>query len=555
MNMAHAPRQMLTGLLKSAGKDKIPSAKILWQGYTMKTLIYAVFFSLVLLCSFSFAQNQKQEVIVDTPKGKVAGLAKDGVDTFLGLPIGLPPYEGNRRLALPEPAPAWQGVLKCFKQADLPLQPDRITTGSKDTTAKTGYKGGGDCLAVNIWAPAGRRENLPVLAYIPGGGSVRCDTGSIDGSAFAKDGIIVVAIPYRPNIDGFLKIAGVPANLAIRDMIFGLEWIHNNIASFGGNPENVTVMGQSAGATHIGSLLASPLAKGLFKKAILMSGSHLAQWTPAQADKVSEELGAFYGEAITRDNIAQMPFEKLMTFPKLAAQKLGDKDWLKFTNGNATLFKPYIDGTVLPKRPVDMAADGASKDIDILIGSTANEWNAYIVPNGVIDKIKPEEVEEIVAAIGANPDVPNQYRKNGRGNADGEVFSAIESDIIFRMPTNRMLESLAKGGNKIWAYSFAEKSPSFNGKMGAAHAADLPYAFNTLNQINNSKRVRDLVGETPSQELAEKMHTAWVNFIKNGDPGWNQYDPQKRNTMIISSEEWGEKNDPWHNERELINLP
>lgn len=517
------------------------------------------FFPLLLNCLLMFlllgaAQAFAEEVIVETPKGKLAGRQQNGVDVFLGVPTSLPPYEKDTRLLAPRPVPAWKGVINCFEQASLPLQPDRVTTGSKDAGAKTGFKGGGDCLRVNIWAPSGKREGLPVLAYIPGGGSVRCDTGSIDGSAFARDGIIVVSLPYRPNVDGFLKIKDAPANIAIRDMISGLEWIKNNIAAFGGNPDNVTVMGQSAGATHIGSLLASPLAKGLFNKAILMSGSHLAQWTPEQADKAAEMIGKFYGTPTSREGISAIPFDKLMTFPKLAAEKLGDAAWLAYTNGNATLFKPWIDGEVLPARPVDAVAAGASKDIDVLMGSTANEWNNYIVANGVIDKLGPKDIEEILTAINAPLDTAEKYRANGRGKTDGEIFSAIQSDIIFRVPTNRMLEARAKGGGKTWAYSFDHKSDSFDGKMGAAHASELPYVFNSLDSIK-SKRVRDLVGSRPSQALADKMHGAWVSFIKNGDPGWAPYDPEKRNIISIVDGDWQEKSDPWKNERELIRLP
>lgn len=517
-------------------------------------LLTLIPYSILLFLLLGLTPAKAEEVIVTTPKGKLAGLQQNGVDVFLGVPVSLPPYEKDTRLLAPRPVSPWEGVINCFQQASLPLQPDRVTTGSKDAGAKTGFKGGGDCLKVNIWAPAGKREGLPVLAYIPGGGSVRCDTGSIDGSAFARDGIIVVSIPYRPNVDGFLKLKDAPANIAIRDMIAGLEWIKENIGSFGGNPNNVTVMGQSAGATHIGSLLASPLARNLFNKAILMSGSHLAQWTPQQAEKASELASQFYGTPATREAFSALPFEKLMTFPKLAAEKLGDPEWLEFTNGNATLFKPWIDGEVLPARPVDAIAAGASKDIDVLMGSTANEWNNYIVANGVIDKLGPQDVEEILTGIKAPLDTAEKYRANGRGNTDGEIFSAIQSDIIFRVPTNRMLEARAKGGGKTWAYSFDQKSQSFGGKMGAAHASELPYVFNSLASIKN-QREKDLVGPNPSQALADKMHNAWVAFIKDGNPGWQPYDPERRNIVSIIDGEWIEKEDPWKNERELIKLP
>lgn len=505
-----------------------------------------------LICVFALAgaAMAADGPIVDTPKGKVQGFVKDGVDVFLGVPEALPPYEADTRLRGPQPVKAWEGIVECTEQASVPIQPDRSTTGNRDASQKFGYKGGGDCLRVNIWAPSGQREKLPVLAWIPGGGSVNCDTGANDGSAFARDGIIMVALPYRPNVDGFLKIEGADANIAIRDMIFGLQWIKDNIASFGGDPDNVTVMGQSAGATHIASIIASPLGKGLFKKAILMSPSAMAQWNPQQAEIAAQELGKFYNVPVTREGIMSVPLGDLMGFSTLAAQKLTDKEWLAMANGNGTLFKPYVDGEVLVKRPVEAVAEGVSNGIDVLMGCTANEWNAYIVPNGVIDKMGKAEIKEILDAIGAPASVEDEYRKNGRGQTDGEIFAALESDVIFRVPTNRLLEARAAGGGKTWAYSFDERHDTFDGKIGAAHGSDLPFVFKTLNDPAKQR----LVGPNASQALADKMHASWVDFIKTGNPGWNQYDAEKRNIMSISSGNWEEKSDPWNKERQLINL-
>lgn len=504
--------------------------------------------------------------VIQTPKGKVRGMVKDGVDVFLGVPAGKPPYEAGTRLKEAQFVEPWKGVVDCFKQASLPLQGGGVIADGEEgqigpdgkplpgKNSKIIVQGGGDCLRMNVWTPGNGKKDCPVLVYIPGGGSMSCDNSEIDGTAFAKDGIVVVTIPYRVNVDGFMKIDGVPANLAIRDMIFALKWVQENIASFGGNPKNVTVMGQSAGATHIGSLLASPLAKGLFQKAILMSGSHLAQWTPEQADTSSKMLFDYYGIPHTKEAILALPPDKLLNFRRLLVEKSMDPQWLRYTNGNATLFKPYVDGEVLKKRVVDSVADGAGKEVDVMIGCTANEWNYVTVPSGEIDRLTKKDVQTLLDGIGAPASVADAYRANGRGKTDGEVYSAIQSDIIFRIPTNRLLEARNKGGGKTWAYSFDQKSPSFDNKMGAAHWADIPFVFKMVGNDKMSGEIRDYVGDNPPQALADQMHDAWVRFIKTGDPGWTPYSLPERKTMSIKDSAWKEKSDPWRKERELLIL-
>lgn len=507
---------------------------------------------LMVICFAAPAFCADDGPIVDTPKGKVRGFVKNGVDVFLGVPAGKPPYEEGARLMAAQPVDAWSGVMDCTRQASLPLQVGTVETDSAGKK-HVSPKGGGDCLRMNIWTPKGQPKNCPVLVYIPGGGSINCNPASVEGSAFARDGIVAVAVPYRVNVDGFMKIKGAPANLAIRDMIFDLRWVRDNIASFGGDPDNVTIMGQSAGSTHIGSLLASPLAKGLFKRAIMMSGSHLAQWTPEQADRAAKMLAEYYGVEPSREGIMSLPYDRLISFGALASQKLKDPEWMKYTNGNGTLFKPYVDGEVLPRRPVDAVAGGASKDVDVLIGSTADEWNYVTVPSGLIDRLAKKDIQFVLDGIGAPADVADKYRANGRGKTDGEVYSAIQSDIIFRVPTNRMVEARSKSGGKTWVYSFQRKNPGFNGRIGAVHWSDVPFAFDMLKYEGNPQ-IKKYLGDNPPQALADRMHGAWVNFIRNGDPGWRQYDPGKRNILIIDEKTWEEKNDPWKNERELIIL-
>ena len=497
-----------------------------------------------LMTALPFRSHASEGPVVLTQKGYVRGLVIDGVHVFRGVPCGLPPYEDKQRLALPQPVAPWKGVVEAVQFGDIPLQLGRGT--SKPV-------GGGDCLRLNIWTPAPGKSNCPVMVYIPGGGSTTCDNNDVrfDGTAFARDGVILVTANYRVNVDGFLKIKGVPANLALRDMMFALRWVQDNIAAFGGNPDNVTVFGQSAGATHITSLLASPLAKGLFKRAILQSPAALAQYDASLAEKVAESLLAFYGVENSREAVAALSPEKLLSFPTFLAEQNKKPEWCRMLGGNIALFKPYYDGEVLQKRPVDAIAEGAARGVDIMVGSAEEEWRWYTVPSGAIDKIGEGAVKGFVDSTGFCSDIAESYRKAGRGETAGELFTALQSDFIFRMPANKVLESQKKAGGNAWAYSFAWKSDAAKGRLGAAHSVDLPFVFKTLHK--DSDRVKNTVGANPPDSLAEAMHGAWVRFATEGNPGWTPFDTEKRMTMRFNTEST-EVSDPWKTERETMVL-
>ena len=482
--------------------------------------------------------------VVKCRLGSLKGSVVNGVHVFRGVPCGKNPYVGAQRLAAPEFVDAWSGTVEAVTPGDIPLQASRDVPG--------GVTGGGDCLRLNIWTPAPGATKCPVMLWFPGGGSTNCDNNDprFNGEAFARDGIVLVTANYRVNVDGFLKIPGVPANIALRDMTLALRWVQENIAAFGGDPDNVTVFGQSAGATHISSLLVSPPARGLFRRAILQSPAALAQYDPETADKAAAQLFAFYGIAPTREAVAAMPFEKLVTYTKFVGSKSTDDAWADMTGGNVAVFKPWFDGEILPMRPVDAIREGQTKDIDILVGSAEQEWRNYTVPGGPIANIGPDAAQRLIRSAHLDPDLVERYRKAGRGDTPGELFTAMQGDFIFRMPANKVLESQVAGGGRAWAYSFAWKSPvvgKSGAKLGAAHSCDVPFVFKTTEASKKN------LGDTPPQALAEAMHSAWVSFAKNGNPGWTHFDTQKRMTMRFD-EKSEEVSDPWKFEREAIRL-
>ena len=498
--------------------------------------------ALACMAFMPFHARAAEGPVIRTPKGRLRGLELDGVHVFRGVPCGMPPYQGKYRLALPEYVPAWSGVVDAAAFGDILLQP-----GPKGKVI-----GGGDCLRLNIWTPAPGRSRCPVMVYIPGGGSTRCNNNdvSLDGTAFAKDGIVLVTVNYRVNVDGFLKISGVPSNLALRDMIFALRWVQDNITSFGGDPDNVTVFGQSAGATHITSLISSSVTKGLFRRAILQSPSAIAQYDAELASRVSAELLKFYGVENSREAVAAIPVEKLLTFAAFIAKHDKDPEWCRMLGGNTGLFKPYYDGEILQKRPVDAIAEGAARGLEIMVGSTRDEWRLYVAQEGQIDTIDEQTVRRFTDSAGFPPEIAEKYRQAGRGRTPGEIFSALRSDLIFRMPANKVLESQSKAGGKVWAYSFDWKSDACNGRMWAAHSLDVPFVFKT---IHKDFPRRALLGSNPPDSLANTMHGAWVKFATTGNPGWTPFDLERRMTMCFNSES-REVSDLWKSERQTMIL-
>ena len=243
-------------------------------------------------------------------------------------------------------------------------------------------------------------------------------------SDFAAHGCILVTLAYRVNIDGFLKIRGGDSNLGVRDIIMGLRWVKDNIAAFGGDPQSVTAFGQSAGGTHLVDVVASPYAQGLLRGAIIQSPSAVAQWrSDAQADRAAEFVAQGLGAEPTRESLAKVPFEKLSDLPKIAGRLAADPEWAKFTDGNVSLFKGWIDQDVIPELPVDALRKGAARKMAFIVGSTSSEWRYYIVPNGAIAKKNRASAAALIAGANRPETALEAYARKNLGGlfcADSE---------------------------------------------------------------------------------------------------------------------------------------
>ncbi|WP_019201651.1 carboxylesterase/lipase family protein [Tsukamurella sp. 1534] len=459
-------------------------------------------------------------VTVDITPGRLRGTVENGVTAFLGVPYAAP-LSGQDWFLPAQPVPGWDGV--------------RDATAFGATVPKPGYQGpvariltaepdfpGPECLNLNVWTPA-TDGSAPVFVWIHGGafrnGSGR--SGYYNGSAFARDGVVCVSINYRLGAYGFLDTGDEHTNIGLRDQIAALEWVRDHIAAFGGDPSRVTVAGESAGGMSVGSLLSSPRAAGLFSQAVLQSGAGHHALTRPTAQAVTAALAERLGIPPTREAFAGVAADDLIAASSAldieVQQNPDPARWGEITT-NVMLFEPVIGDDVLPRLPIDGIRDGAGDGVRILVGSNAEEMLFFLAPGGVVDLMPPEAALGIAAGYGL-PDPAAAAAVYRDGDADlpgGQLVSRIMTDWFFRIPAVRLAETRP---GLAYVYRFDHRSTALDGALGACHAVELPFAFDAL----GADGVEALTGPNPPQVLADEMHSAWVRFTRDGDPGWPAY--------------------------------
>lgn len=463
------------------------------------------------------------DVVVTTRSGQVRGLVrKSQVAGFRGIPYATPPV-GHHRFRPPQSVEHWEGVRDAVTfgatapKAPYPAPIDQVIP-EVDTP-------GDDYLNLNVWTPSpGGR--LPVMVFFHGGGFANGSSsiGSYDGEAFARDGVVLVSVNYRLGTDGFLYLGdGDHANLGIQDQVAALRWVQDNIAAFGGDPANVTVFGESAGAMCIGMMLGMPSARGLFQRAILQSGAAHLAIQPGSARAVAGHLARILGVEPTRAAIAEVPIDRLvLAQQQLRADMTANPDPAVWGEAGLNMlpFEPVIDGEVIPGPPLE----NLTNDVAILTGSNTEEFNLYLVPSGAINFIDEPRLAWAVQRYGVDPQkLIGVYRANRPNATPGEILSAIQTDWVFRIPAIRLAEKAAP----VWMYEFAWQPSTFDGRLGACHASELPFVFDNLHDGGFAP----LLGTDLPQQLADQMHSTWISFATTGNPGWPSYDTETRGTM------------------------
>ncbi|MCP4959349.1 MAG: carboxylesterase family protein [Actinomycetia bacterium] len=471
--------------------------------------------------------------IVDTNSGLVRGRAHRGDTTlFGGIPYAAAPVN-DLRFAPPHPVEPWVEPLDCQKPAPRAPQNPGIT---EMLAGQTKIEWTEDCLSLNVTTGAPSESPKPVMVWIHGGGFTG-GTSSIpwyDGASLASDGVVVVSINYRLGALGFLHHDtdhGVSGNNGILDQIAALEWVRNNISAFGGDPSNVTVFGESAGAMSVGTLLAAPAAKGLFRRAILQSGAGHHVHSDDDARQVTDAFLDLLVERGAHD-ASHATVEQILD----AQNHIGDK--LKDILGDDSIgmaFQPVIDGTNLLERPLDAIADGSADGIDVVAGWNLDEWDLFsIAERGDITQDSFDR--RMTATFGDDSSAATvEYRDQLAGRSinvsNRAIWNAAMTDFVFRIPAIRLLEAHTSRPGRTFGYEFGFESTAFAGRLGSCHALEIPFVFGTLDRPG----VSVFLGGTSddAEELSQIMRRGWSSFATDGDPdieGWIDYDSNSRVT-------------------------
>lgn len=460
------------------------------------------------------------------------GRWENAVAVFRGIRYAEPPI-GARRFGAPVPAQRWDGVRDALKFG--PPVPQSSNAGSVMSSASGRTSDGSeDCLTLNVWSPDLGAARLPVMVWIQGGTYLENNSANphCDGARLAGSGVVVVSMNYRVGVDGFARIVGAPDNRGILDQIAALRWVQENIAEFGGDPDNVTVFGQSAGGACIAALLVMPMAAGLFRRAISQSmpGTYFSQ---RLAIAISTTIAAQLGARAAVDDLARFPPRALTDATDAVIQKMPEfvDSWGPMAL-TPTPFSPVVDGEILPHAPWRGLARGASCDINLLVGHTRDEYRLYTSrPGG-----EPTDARMTAAFdhLAPSADGGRLYRTAYPDATPGQRFEVLNSDWLFRMPSLHLADAAHTGGGRVSLY---ELCWSFNSEQGASHCLDFLLIFGTL----GSDEVRAHRSAHPNAaneitHVSHRMRTDWVTFATTGEPGWAPYDPHTRTTRVYNAE-------------------
>jgi para-nitrobenzyl esterase len=464
--------------------------------------------------------------------GALRGSREHGLAVFRGVPYAEPPV-GELRFAAPRPARGWDGVRPAVSYGPPVPQTDALGRDPSIADAT-----GDDWLTVNVWSPdPDPAAKLPVMVWIYGG-AYTIGTSSwseFDGGRLARDGqVVVVTFNYRLGAEGFAGIAGAPANRGLLDQVAALEWVRDNIAALGGDPDQVTVFGESAGGGSVAALLAMPRAAGLFGKAVAQSVPGTYFSPELAADIAAACAGELGRRATVADLAGAGPADLAAAGDKVTARIAEQVGRWGRAAHRSIPFAPVVDGDVLPATPWQALAGGSSRDIPLITGHTRDEQRLFTAITGRLGKVTPEDAADALRVYAPGPEGAGRYRAAYPEAGPDQLYELVHSDWLFRMPSLHLAEAHLAGGGRVYLYELAWAAPGMGGLFGACHGLDVPLVLGNL----TSGPPALLIGESPSPEaaaLSARMRAAWAGFATRGDPGWPGYDADRRLTQVFDS--------------------
>jgi len=500
------------------------------------------------------------DAIVKTESGLVAGYIEDGIYIYKGIP-----YAQAERFMPPSKAKEWEGVRS--SRAYGPTCPQKKRMGwmidemAFESHWDDGYSGE-DCLRANIWTKGiNDGKKRPVMVWLHGGGysaGSGQELPAYDGTNLCEKGdVVIVTLNHRLNVLGFLDLSAFgekyaqSGNVGLLDLIAALQWVKNNIANFGGDPSNVTIFGQSGGGGKVTALLTSILARGLFNKAIVESGSLLQMMEPKYSKRIGtsvmEELGL---KASQIDQLKDIPYEKLLAAGENAVAKLKAEVTTEGTMSLLFGWCPTVDGNVLTSQPTTSQAYENSKDIPVIIGTTLHEFMGSS-RNPALKKATIETAKnELKKKYG---DKTDEFLKAfGQAYPHYKPVDLFDVDMLFRPQAVQQATLKSNlGGAPVYMYLFSWESPILDGAFRSSHCMELPFVFDN---IYNSRTMTG--GSKSAYKLADYMSSAWLNFARTGNPNvaglpdWKPYDSQKGAVMILNNK----CEIKYNHDKELLNV-
>jgi para-nitrobenzyl esterase len=488
-------------------------------------------------------------LVVETRYGRIRGSAEDGLSVFRGVPFAAAPV-GELRFRPPAEPEPWTGVREAT--AFSPMSPQPPPTGLEaipgDPTEQSE-----DCLYLNVWTPAPDGGGRPVMVFIHGGGfgSGSSSVSVYHGAALARHDVVVVTVNYRLGVLGWLAhpmLARAGAvgegfgNWGLQDQIAALRFVREHAAAFGGDPENVTVFGESAGAMSVAALLGCAAARPLFNRAILQSGAAAALGV-AEGSRVAQALASELGlSSVTRDGLVSQPVEALLAAQQAVASR---------QDANGLTFQPVVDGGALERHPAVEIALGKAAGIDLMVGTNRDEWALFSFGATAAHEIDDGRLLKLVRrhlrAAGLEDVVPAEEfietHRAARSKRDepadpASLYTSLGTDWVFRVPSMRLLAAQATYPARTYAYLFDWETPFGGGGLGSCHALELPFVFGTA----DNPFISLFAGSGPEADrLAAAMTSAWTAFARTGDPSetdgpvgaWPLYRPPERLTMRL----------------------